>query len=166
MRQALGRLRVPALALIIGSLGVAVTFLVAAVWNGVLMGLVIANPGGGSSNDAIPAVIMLGIGLIFNLGSIAVPIAAAYGAVRMLRGQGLGWAMGGPIALIVWATIHSFLLMYSAPGLGCLLMPVEFTVSVIAGTWALVALGQEKNRRVFKDLEDFPELLQASSAVD
>lgn len=156
-------MRTPAILTLIGVVCQAIMVLVETAWSGGILGFMASlppPPNGGQGT----VLAIFGAMTLVNLLSL-IPLGfVLYGALRMLRAQGMGWATGGAILQIVWAAVHSSMILCTAYMLGCLLAPIELSIGLACGTMCLAVLSDHQARAAFFALERYPELLETSAA--
>jgi len=162
VREGLARLRIPGLIVLLAVAAQLIVYLVAAAYGIGITVLMAANPP--PSGDQIPMMVWFGGGAAFNLISIIALGVIAYGGVRMMRAHGYNWAVSGAIVQVVWGIVHGMLQFYAAPGIGCVLAPIEVAIAITAGSIALVVLSDGRVHTTFGAVERHPELLSESAA--
>lgn len=162
LAHAQGMLRTPALMLIGGALlnSAAMALIALGSAGGAIAVLATAN-GSSATNDVMVIVVLLGIVSLFHFGLIIAEAVVGYCALRMLRTQGWGWAVAGPIIHLIISLIHGTLLFGVLSVLACLISPFEIILAIVVATVSITRLFDPRVRTAFNAIEADPSLLDA-----
>lgn len=122
----------------------------------------IATAGGSPGPDARVGAVVLGIIAALHGGIAVGQLIVGYGALRMLRTHGFGWAVAAPIVHMVIAFVHAATLFLMASILSCLVIIPEVGIALPAGIFALTRLFDPAVREAFAAVERDPDLMEVT----
>ena len=122
----------------------------------------VASAGGSPGPDATVGAVLLSINAAIHGGIAVGQLFVGYGALRMLRTHGFGWAVAAPIVHMAIALIHGGILFMMANVFACLVVIPEVGLALPAGVFAMTRVFDPSVRRAFAAVERNPDLMEVT----